>query len=252
MRTSLLLILLSACILEVPLGPDVGDCAEPPEGSYTFGEIGIGTCLAGPVGLEFMEREDGTWLAVSNADPYRTFTSGSVLFLNWDDFAEAPTDTLISDLSAGAVSTDPFMGFVAVADEQVLVPSRYSPDSRTVAARDQVWVIDASDPLEPSVAQRVEVRQDPLPIAWDPNFERAYVVNITGQSVSVLDTSGEDVEVLEVDSALDECLRRGASSGVRRKPRPRGVEVDVARVRDAGGLEHLAHARVIPRVRLRV
>src|SRR5690606_26402030 len=76
--------LLGACVQDVGAGPNLGRCADLPRGTYTYGEIGIGTCLAGPVDLGFFEQDGATWLAVTNADPFMNFGSGSVLLVDWD------------------------------------------------------------------------------------------------------------------------------------------------------------------------
>ena len=46
--------------LESLSSPTVGECAVYPKGVYDYGEIGIGSCLAGPIGME--------WGMLSRAD----------------------------------------------------------------------------------------------------------------------------------------------------------------------------------------
>ena len=55
--TILSFLLAAGCIRQVGSGPFVGDCAEYPDGVYTYGQIGIGTCIAGPVDIEFIEKD---------------------------------------------------------------------------------------------------------------------------------------------------------------------------------------------------
>ena len=71
---------LTGCLLNVGNGPMIGECADYPDGIYTYGEIGLGTCLSGPVDIDFLEIEGRTWLAVSNADPSSTF---GLVALSW-------------------------------------------------------------------------------------------------------------------------------------------------------------------------
>ncbi|MCO4743233.1 MAG: hypothetical protein KC912_00500 [Proteobacteria bacterium] len=197
MRLTLpVLLLLSGCLLDSGLGPEVGECAEYPDGAYTYGEIGIGTCMAGPTDIRFIERDGQTFLAVANSDPYQTFMGGSVLLLDWDSLDLSATRNPTSTLTASAADTVPFLGQIAVADDTLLIPSRYSEDSRTVTTLDSVVTVDISDLSAPTVGDSIEVQQDPYPVAFDPESGLAYVVNVTGQSVSVVDT--ETLETLEI------------------------------------------------------
>lgn len=193
-----ILLLLSGCIIDSGRGPDVGSCADYPDGSYTYGEIGIGTCIAGPTDVRFIERNGTTYLAVASADPYRTFTSGSVVLIDWDSVDLSAERNEMSELTVASVATDPYTGQIGVVDDKLLVPSRFSEDSRTVTTLDHVTVVDISDPSAPSLSDSVEVRQDPYPIAYDPASGLAYVVNVTGQSVSVIDTTTDPLEIVPV------------------------------------------------------
>src|SRR5262245_5887946 len=85
--TLLAAIALAGCLRQVPPGPELGACADIPEGAYSYGEVGIGSCLAGPADLRFFEQDGATFLAVTNADPYRTYLTGSVLVIDWTDLA---------------------------------------------------------------------------------------------------------------------------------------------------------------------
>ena len=49
-----------------------------PDSQYEFGQIGIGTCIAGPNNLRFMGEGEDTRLLVTNANPYLTFDGGSL------------------------------------------------------------------------------------------------------------------------------------------------------------------------------
>ena len=60
----------------------VGDCAVYPDGQFDYGQIGIGSCLAGPSSLTWVDADEGpggSTLIVTNANPYLDFNSGSVL-----------------------------------------------------------------------------------------------------------------------------------------------------------------------------
>ena len=74
-RISILATLLVLGCQQVKRGPDLGDCADYPDGVYTYGEVGIGSCLAGPSDVQFLERQGRTFVGVSNANPYLDFDS---------------------------------------------------------------------------------------------------------------------------------------------------------------------------------
>ncbi|MEM6925580.1 MAG: hypothetical protein AAF602_01530, partial [Myxococcota bacterium] len=186
-------LVLAGCIQEVPLGPDLGGCAATPaEGSFTFGEIGIGTCLSGAADLEFFE-QDGTWLAVSNADPYRNFVTGSLLVIPWGEVVEiidangtsVPPRIRLEDLNAvsAAFADDdpldddkeggnPFLGGIGRhgADQSLLVAGRLTEGADIRAGRDELFVIDTSE-LPDRVTKRTELllRDDPFPVVYDPD-----------------------------------------------------------------------------------
>ena len=74
----------AGCIVDAERGPDLGACAEVPDGVYSWGDVGIGSCIAGPTDVRFVTQDGTTYLAVSNADPYRSFRTGSVLLVDYD------------------------------------------------------------------------------------------------------------------------------------------------------------------------
>lgn len=211
----LLSIVLAGCIREVPLGPDLGPCAQPPDGTYTFGEIGIGTCLAGPADLVFFEQGDATLLAVSNADPYRNFETGSVLVLDWDALAERleertlPLRLSMHELSAWSLPIfddddgdgkggNPYLGGMGyLADASTLmVTSRLTEGANTRSGRDEAWFVDTSALTttgqeiggQLSLTGSLVLEDDPFPVVVQPSTQRAFVGNLTDHSVTVLDT----------------------------------------------------------------
>ncbi len=188
----------SGCLIDIGRGPDVGDCADLPEGTYTYGEIGIGTCLAGPTDVQFIEADGTTWLAVTNADPYRTFSSGSVLWIDFDSIDLNLPHNRMSTLAAHAVATDPFVGSMGYLPDRelMMVTSRYSPDAIASVAADKVLVFDAADPaaMVPwEIGASIEVEDDPQPLVIDPVEGVAYVGNLTDHSISVLETSATPI-----------------------------------------------------------
>ena len=99
------LILASACLLDSS-SPDLGSCAEDAQPGQSYGEIGIGTCLAGPVDMEFFEADGTTWLAVANANPNENFSTGSVVVIDWASIDTSVRRNQMGDLTAHATATD--------------------------------------------------------------------------------------------------------------------------------------------------
>ncbi len=199
----MLLLILVACVRNEPY-PDAGDCAETPSGSYTWGEIGIGTCLAGPNTLAFAGDPDAPTLLVVNANPHLTFTGGSLLALPWGELDLDAGRNLVSDLGAAAVDLPHFpVGLGVDEDGLGLVPVRLSEESRTRDWDDDVYLLDLSDPASPALAERgedggatVQVGQDPIAVSVDDATGYAYVANRTGHSISILDLTAEEVEAV--------------------------------------------------------
>lgn len=192
---------LAGCIRTIGPGPDVGACADYPEGTYTYGEIGIGSCLAGPVDMAFFADGDRTLLAVANADPYMTFTGGNVAFLDLSALDFAAGRNTIDKLAVGAVNTQPMVGGLGVVPSRglLLASDRYSGDVLTTSFRDDLNVFDIHDPAAPtpwSEGDTLTVEDDPQQIVVDG--DRAYVVNLTDHSISVVDTSSTPLELLDV------------------------------------------------------
>lgn len=187
--------LLVGCLMEVPAGPDLGACAEPPEGVYTYGQIGIGSCIAAPTGLDFMVSEGRTWLMVANANIHANFERGSLLMIDWASVprtAAAPRRIRVDTLDTRSVPLDSYLGQIARLDapRRAFIPSRFSVDSLITAADDRVWAVDlanADAPVPFPGRRAITVRQDPYAAAADRSTGRVFVVNGTGGSVSVLD-----------------------------------------------------------------
>ena len=131
--------MLAGCIQKSPL-PDVGPCAVYPEGIYEYGQIGIGTCLAGPTDLQFLS--DGR-LAITNGNPWLDFTGGSLLLVDTaalEVAAGAGGRTLVSDLGAQALDLPTFSGPMGYVPDQemLLVAGRFSEGGRTRSIKDHV------------------------------------------------------------------------------------------------------------------
>ena len=187
--------------------PVVGECADVPEGTYEYGQIGIGSCIATPADVQFIEQGDDWVLAVSNANAFRDYDSGSVLFIDWNDIDLTVGKNLVSDLRTAAVSLPHFPGTIASVPERdlVVVPVRVSEESSTTSAADDVHLIDVSDVwnaaevgLGVSESSTVEVEADPFVTLYDDDAGWVYVGNRTSHSVSIVDVLAEPIDVVAV------------------------------------------------------
>ncbi len=243
MRWLLAVLLASACV-EVGRGPDLGPCANPPDGgAFSYGEIGIGTCLAGPVDLLFFEQDGDDWLAVSNADPYRNFETGSVLVLDWDEL-EAVLDARNPDLpprlvvgrDVAAVSLpladddtgdgrgeNAWLGGLGYLEghQRLVVTSRLTEQAIVRAAeRDELFVLDTSGlsaetPRLSQVGDPIVVEDDPYPVVVQDQPDRFFVGNLTDHSLSVLRSGPRPrkVDVVPGNTFSDVAFDDGDRSG---------------------------------------
>lgn len=200
----MILLSLVACLQNVGPGPDVGACAKPPEGTFSYGEIGIGTCLAGPVDLGFVQTADGrTLLSVANADPFLTFTTGSLLLVDLATIDLSTGKNTLDSVGATAIDADRYAAGLGWLPSRnlMLLSGKFSPDAQTSAARDDVEVFDLADPDAPAPwggGASITVEDDPVFVRVDGAEERAYVVNVTDHSVTVLDTTTSPIRAIDV------------------------------------------------------
>ncbi len=198
------LALLAACIQDHPL-PDLGPCADYPAGVYEYGQIGIGTCLAGPTEIHFVDNEDGEpILMVSNANPYQLFDGGSLLAIPWDAVDPTVVRQRVSDLGATALDLPNFAGGFDLAGDLALITVRLSENARVRQVFDEVHLVDLTDPMAPAPANRgpggastLTVQSDPIDVVVDPASGYAFVANRTSHSISVLDTTGDEITVVK-------------------------------------------------------
>jgi len=205
----LLLGLLVGCTETSLSGPDLGACAAPPAGAYTYGEVGIGSCLSGPVDLEFVERNGRTWLAIANADPFRNFSGGSILLLDWaDTVGQFDSETLlVSDIASLTIDTEHFIGGLGWLQDDdknlLLVTRRFSEGARTRTGEDSAYIFDLDTGTGYAGGDNIPLKDDPggIAVASDGTV---YILNYTDHSVSVLDASGE--QIIPIDLAPEAAL----------------------------------------------
>ncbi len=231
--------LLSACIQEIDL-PDVGPCADYPDGVYDYGDIGIGRCLAAPTDLKFHQDQGETVLYVVNSNAYLNFSTGSILPVPWESLEERldafrselgdvpageeviPATWLVSDIVPEGIHgyfLQNFAGKMVIDEERQMafVSNRLSMTTN-LSDDDVVFGVDLLDPTDlvpfdltqgRSAAEVAEgddtilVQHDPFGMALAPRDScngLLYVVNETSHNVSVVDTNSYPVKVLDGDT----------------------------------------------------
>ncbi len=220
----LLLTLAMACLVESK-PPYLGECAEYPDQSYDYGDLGIGSCLAGPTSLQWA---DDNTLVVTNANPFLDYTGGSVLSVDVDAVLEeaakhvdrrvsiVPDVHVTSDLAIQTVLDDGSLTRASLpgysilvpggpgADSMLLVPNRLSPEARGRQGFDRVHIVGveaggALSPLTvgPDSSDTLTLMSDPTVSAYDPVGEQVFIGNLTSHTVSVLDVSNGAVSLID-------------------------------------------------------
>lgn len=215
--SALAFVSLAACIEPIGNGPDLGACAATPDGSYTWGEVGPGACLAGPVDVRFIDvtTPDGpnatrSLLVVSNADPYRQFRGGSLLAIDWDDlvtrFVEPGVSRVTMDqLVTSSVELPSYTGEIGYLPNErlMVVPSRISEEARTFINDDPlhfVRVNGAGDLVADPNLNDIILKDDPYSVVVDVDAGRTYVSNLTDHSISVL-ANGDPLRTIDLADA---------------------------------------------------
>lgn len=209
-RTVLLLpLLLGGCLIDAA-SPQLGTCAEYPDGVYDFGEIGIGTCLAGPADLQLADNDGDPVLLVTNANPWTLFTGGSLLAIPWSEIDLTVGRQELGDMDVRALDLPDFAGGLGIWDEDgdgrgdlALVTDRLSEDALLRQYWDDVQLVDVTNARQPVAANRgtnggasVQVQSDPVDVVVDDSTGLAFVSNRTTHSVSILDLKGDTVEIV--------------------------------------------------------
>lgn len=219
-----LLTLAMACLVESK-PPFLGECADYPADTYDYGDIGIGSCLAGPTSLQWA---DDNTLLVTNANPFLDYTGGSVLTVDVAAVLEeadkhvdrrvsiVPSVHVTSNLAIqtilddGSLTRASLPGYSilvpggAGADNMLLVPNRLTPEARGRQGFDRIHLVGvqsdgALSPLTvgPDSSDTLTLMSDPTVSAYDPVGEQVFIGNLTSHTVSVLDVSNGQVSLID-------------------------------------------------------
>jgi DNA-binding beta-propeller fold protein YncE/predicted GH43/DUF377 family glycosyl hydrolase len=194
-------LLLSACLQEARL-PDLGPCAEVPEGAgYEFGQVGIGTCLASPSDLRIRpdpNDPDNYFLFLVNSNSRSNFSGSSLLSIDASSIQRGCAVNGMHELATSALHMQEFAGRIDFEDATglALLTNRHTGQFEG-ALTDVVFTIDARNPrdLQFSAAgpsqwgpyRFVTVPADPWAVRINPLDGRAYVLGLTTHEVSALD-----------------------------------------------------------------
>ena len=185
---------LISCVQDLA-APFLGDCAQYPDESYDYGQIGIGTCLSGPSDIQFVQSGASTQLIISNANPYLNYDSGSLLLLDWAGVDTTTTTQYMHELNAQAIPIDTFSGEIESNGSWITVSSRYSEDARSLEDEDSILQFSLENGELRSVGS-ITVGADPLGTAYDKSSGYLFVVNESSKDISIIDTTLDDMEVI--------------------------------------------------------
>ena len=199
----MMIALLFACTISSPL-PKIGDCAEYPDETYDYGQIGIGTCLAGASSLQFQSTDTEDYLLVSNSNPYVLFSGGSLLSIPWSSIDLSKPINYSHELPSYALPTPSFNGNMVVTGDDIgLLTVRYSEGSRTSTDLDYIYFIDLSDPSKPqnapigvNGAERLQVEADPVDVVFSEETGFAYVGNRSSHDLSIINTQADPMSIV--------------------------------------------------------
>jgi hypothetical protein len=200
--------------------PYLGECAEYPEGVYDYGQIGIGSCLAGAAEMTFQQNQEGKeFLLLTNSNPYVLFSGGSFMSIAWNNIDLTSSINYIQDLEVNTLQMPNFNGPIAITEDNIaLLGVRHSEDARARVHDDNVYIVDVSDPesleylpLGPMDNNYITTKSDPVDVVIDNNSGLAFVANRTSHDISIVDTTKDSytivppwpLEVLGESSFLD-------------------------------------------------
>ncbi len=204
---------LAGCVVSAPL-PYLGECADT-EGLdiYEYGQVGIGSCLAGPTDLQVLEDGDGEFhLLVVNSNFEVNFRDGSLLAIPFSGIDLDRETNYMHEVGATALSLPTFPAGVGVSqDGRFALVSDRTADKLLGETVDRVYAVDLAnlDAGELALADRgtevdedghsyVPVPTDPFTVVTHPQTGLVYVLGLHTHQVSVLDESVSPIQVLDV------------------------------------------------------
>ncbi len=210
------------CLVHDP-APDLGECADAGDLEvYEYGQIGIGTCLAGPTDLKIVQDPDDPdqqVLLVVNSNFEYNFAHGSLLAIPLSGIDESRETNYMHEVGAVSIPIEGFPGGVGItADGSLALVSDRQADKLLGDLTDRVYAVDLTglwdDAPSMEFADRgqevddgghsyVPVPTDPYTVVTHPVTGLAYVLDLTTHQVTVLDATGDPITVIDVVGSGD-------------------------------------------------
>ena len=205
---------LAGCVVSQPL-PDLGECADT-EGLdiYDYGQVGIGTCLAGPTDIAVVPGDgDDFHLLAVNSNFEVNFRDGSLVAIPFSGIDLDKPTNYMHEVGASAVSLPTFPAGVGVTADgtQALVSARtanklmgeeidriYAVDLGGLSGGGVLAMAERGEDADDEGRTYTPVPTDPFTVIAHPETGLVYVLNLTTHEVTVLDESVTPIDVLDV------------------------------------------------------
>ncbi len=215
-------ILWGGCIVDQSL-PDLGECADTAGlDVYEYGQVGIGTCLAGPTDMKVLphpDQGDDFYLLVSNTNFERNFDAGSLLAIPFSGLDMGMETNYMHQVGAVALPIESFPGgfdmdssgeFALISDRQAdklmgeLTDRVYPVDLRGLALDEpELAYADSGPEVDEDGNTYISVPTDPYAVVAHEDTALFYVLALTTHQVTVLDASGDLLRVVDVVGSGD-------------------------------------------------
>lgn len=215
-------ILGTGCIVDQSL-PDLGECADTGDlDVYEYGQVGIGTCLAGPTDMKVLPHPDQSedfYLLISNTNFERNFDAGSLLAIPFSGLDLGLETNYMHEVGAVALPIESFPGgfdmdaagdFALISDRQAdklmgeLTDRVYPVDLRGLAfAEPELSYADSGPEVDEDGHTYISVPTDPYAVVSHEDTALFYVLALTTHQVTVLDASGDLLRVVDVVGSGD-------------------------------------------------
>ncbi len=206
---------LAGCVIDDPL-PDLGACADTyGQDIFEYGQVGIGTCLAGPTDIRIVPHPDDPddfFLLVTNSNFEVNFAEGSLLAIPYSGIDPSRETNYLHEVGAIALPVPEFPAASALSTD-----GRYALVSDRAANKllgeeiDRVYVADLQGLADGELryAERgtavddggrsyIPVPTDPHTVVTHPDSGLMYVLTLTSHQVTVLNEATTPIQVMDV------------------------------------------------------
>ena len=206
---------LAGCLVDDPT-PDLGACADTyGQEVFEYGQVGIGTCLAGPSDLRTLPHPDDPddfYLLVVNSNFEVNFAEGSLLAIPFSGLDLSRETNYLHEVGATALPVPEFPAAASVTtDGRYALISDRQANKLLGEEEDRVYIADLQQlgAGELSYAERgtavdeddrsyIPVPTDPHTIVTHPDSGLMYVLTLTSHQVTVLNEAADPIQVVDV------------------------------------------------------